>query len=58
MKIGVDLPAADEPDTTSPSWDGVRAYALEAEAAGLDSVWMFDHFFNRRDDGTMQNMFE
>lgn len=59
MKIGVDLPAADENGgaTLSP-WNALRAYALEAEAAGLDSVWMFDHFFNRRDDGTMQNMYE
>ncbi len=59
MKIGVDLPAAEEAGGTSlPSWADVRAYALEAEAAGLDSVWMFDHFFNRRDDGTIQNMYE
>jgi probable F420-dependent oxidoreductase len=59
VKIGVDLPAAEEAGGTPlPSWADVRAYALEAEAAGLDSVWMFDHFFNRRDDGTIQNMFE
>ena len=59
VKFGVDLPAADENGgaTLSP-WGDLRAYALEAEAAGLDSVWMFDHFFNRRDDGTMQNMYE
>jgi probable F420-dependent oxidoreductase len=36
----------------------VRSYALEAEAAGLDSVWMFDHFFYRRDDGSIQHMYE
>jgi probable F420-dependent oxidoreductase len=59
VKIGVDLPAAEEAGSTSlPSWTDVRAYAIEAEAAGLDSVWMFDHFFNRRDDGTIQNMYE
>jgi probable F420-dependent oxidoreductase len=59
VKIGVDLPAADQTGgTTLPPWNALRAYALEAEAAGLDSVWMFDHFFNRRDDGTMQNMYE
>jgi probable F420-dependent oxidoreductase len=59
VKIGVDLPAADETGyLTLPSWDDVRTYALEAEAAGLDSVWMFDHFFTRRDDGTIQNMYE
>jgi FMNH2-dependent dimethyl sulfone monooxygenase len=59
VKIGVDLPAAEEAGGTSlPSWANVRAYAIEAEAAGLDSIWMFDHFFNRRDDGTIQNMYE
>lgn len=59
MKIGLDLPAADDAGGTSlPSWADVRAYAIEAEAAGLDSVWMFDHFFYRRDDGTIQNMYE
>ena len=59
VKIGVDLPAAEEAGGTPlPSWADVRAYAIEAEAAGLDSLWMFDHFFNRRDDGTIQNMYE
>jgi FMNH2-dependent dimethyl sulfone monooxygenase len=36
----------------------VRAFALAAQAADLDSVWMFDHFFNRRDDGSVQSMYE
>jgi probable F420-dependent oxidoreductase len=59
VKIGVDLPAAEEAGGTSlPSWADVRAFALAAEAAGLDSLWMFDHFFNRRGDGTTQSMYE
>jgi probable F420-dependent oxidoreductase len=59
VKIGVDLPAAEETGgATLSSWADVRAFALAAEAAGLDSVWMFDHFFNRRDDGTIQSMYE
>jgi probable F420-dependent oxidoreductase len=27
-----------------PSWDDVRAFAEHAEAVGLDSVWVCDHF--------------
>ncbi len=58
MKIGVDLPAAEEVGVGPPSWSNVRAFALAAEAADLDSVWMFDHFFTRRDDGSLQGMYE
>lgn len=59
MKIGVDVRAADEAGGLPlPSWPEVRAYAQAAEAAGLDSVWMFDHFFHVRDDGTVQQMYE
>jgi probable F420-dependent oxidoreductase len=36
----------------------VRAFALAAEERGLDSVWMWDHFFNRTDDGTVEGMHE
>jgi probable F420-dependent oxidoreductase len=58
VKFGVDLPAAEEVRGVPPSWSDVRAFALAAEAAGFDSVWMFDHFFNRRDDGSVQGMYE
>jgi FMNH2-dependent dimethyl sulfone monooxygenase len=59
VKIGVDLPAADEAGSSRlVSWAEVRAYAQTAEAVGLDSVWMFDHFFHRRDDGSIQSMYE
>lgn len=29
----------------TPSWPDIRAFAEHAEAAGLDSVWVCDHFF-------------
>jgi alkanesulfonate monooxygenase SsuD/methylene tetrahydromethanopterin reductase-like flavin-dependent oxidoreductase (luciferase family) len=29
----------------TPSWPGIRAFAEHAEAAGLDSMWVCDHFF-------------
>jgi len=29
----------------TPSWPAIRAFAEHAEASGLDSVWVCDHFF-------------
>jgi probable F420-dependent oxidoreductase len=59
MKVGVVLlAAAVDWDGTMPTWEDVRTFALAAEGAGLDSVWMFDHFFNRLDDGTAEAMYE
>src|SRR6187200_3786222 len=29
----------------TPSWPDIRAFAEHAEASGLDSVWVCDHFF-------------
>lgn len=59
MKIGVVLPAAevDGPGET-PSWQVIRSFALAAEACGLDSIWMFDHFFNRSGPGAVEGMHE
>ena len=48
VKIGVILPAAQvEEHGGTPDWSMVRSFALSAEGHGLDSVWMFDHFFDR-----------
>lgn len=48
MKIGVILPAAQSVEGGgTPGWPAIRSFALKAEALGLDSVWMFDHFFDR-----------
>ena len=60
MKVGVVLLAAevDGAEGVMPSWDEVRSFALAAEAEGFDSVWMFDHFFNRPDDGPVEGMYE
>ena len=54
MRIGVVLPIgqADDGGTGVPSYAAVRRIAVEAEAAGLDSVWVFDHLLIRADDGT------
>ena len=48
MKIGVILPLSEsDGDGATPGWPAIRSFAVAAEARGLDSVWMFDHFFHR-----------
>lgn len=58
MKIGAILPAADEAGTPAPRWPMIRSFARAAEALGLDSVWMFDHFFYRPSDGPIEGQHE
>jgi alkanesulfonate monooxygenase SsuD/methylene tetrahydromethanopterin reductase-like flavin-dependent oxidoreductase (luciferase family) len=53
MRIGIVLPIAEEnPVTGVPSYAEIRAVAVSAEAAGLDSVWVFDHLLFRFDGET------
>ena len=50
MRFGVVLPIAEEDDGSGvPSYAAIRRIAVEAEAAGLDSVWVFDHLLFRVD---------
>jgi probable F420-dependent oxidoreductase len=59
MKIGVVLPAAQgEGVDGMPGWRDVRAFALGAEDRGLDSVWMYDHFYYRTDAGELEGQHE
>jgi alkanesulfonate monooxygenase SsuD/methylene tetrahydromethanopterin reductase-like flavin-dependent oxidoreductase (luciferase family) len=59
VKIGVILPAAEvDGEGTTPGWPIVRSFALAVEDRGLDSVWMFDHFFNRPAPGAVEGMHE
>jgi alkanesulfonate monooxygenase SsuD/methylene tetrahydromethanopterin reductase-like flavin-dependent oxidoreductase (luciferase family) len=53
MKIGVIVPAAevDGPGRT-PTWPELRDFATAAESLGMDSLWVFDHFFNDPEDGS------
>jgi alkanesulfonate monooxygenase SsuD/methylene tetrahydromethanopterin reductase-like flavin-dependent oxidoreductase (luciferase family) len=52
MKIGVILPAAEsDGQGATPSWPAIRSFALAAESHGLDSVWLFDHFFDKPASG-------
>ena len=45
MRIGVTLPLSDgdTPDGHAPTFEETAAFARHAEAAGLDSIWVFDH---------------
>ena len=59
MKIGVILPAAaSDASGARPSWPAIRSFAQAAEAHGLDSVWMFDHFFYEPPDGPIDGQLE
>jgi alkanesulfonate monooxygenase SsuD/methylene tetrahydromethanopterin reductase-like flavin-dependent oxidoreductase (luciferase family) len=53
MRVGIVLPIAEEDGEAGvPSYASIRAVALAAEAAGLDSVWVFDHLLFRFDGET------
>lgn len=59
MKIGVILPAADgDGGGGTPGWPAIRSFALAAERLGLDSVWMYDHFFNQPEYGKIEGQHE
>ena len=50
MKIGVVLPQSAD-DGAGGTWAEIAALAAQAEAGGIDSLWVCDHFFFREDDG-------
>lgn len=53
MRVGIVLPIGQEDGMPAPpSYTEIREVALEAEAAGLDSVWVYDHLVFRFDGET------
>jgi probable F420-dependent oxidoreductase len=59
MKVGVIIPAAEvDGGGQTPGWATIRSFALAAEGHGLDSVWMFDHFFHEPPSGPIEGMHE
>jgi len=59
VKIGVIVPAAaSDSEGDRPSWPAIRSFAQAAEAHGLDSVWMYDHFFYKPSDGPIDGQME
>lgn len=64
LKIGVVLPhgegdatPAGRP-TTTLGWPAIRSFAEQAEALGLDSVWVFDHLLMRMEDDPESGLHE
>ena len=48
MKVGVVIPnGPDAPGAATFGWGHLRAVAEAAEAAGLDSIWVYDHLLFR-----------
>jgi alkanesulfonate monooxygenase SsuD/methylene tetrahydromethanopterin reductase-like flavin-dependent oxidoreductase (luciferase family) len=45
MKVGLLLPLSDDDGSGTPEWPAIRDLALQAEAGGIDSLWIYDHFF-------------
>jgi probable F420-dependent oxidoreductase len=51
MRVGVIMPIAeDDPASGTPGYAEVRAIARQAEAAGFDSIWVYDHLLFRFPD--------
>src|SRR4051812_12310629 len=47
MRVGVIMPIAEGDATGAPSYAAIRALARQAEAAGFDSIWVYDHLLFR-----------
>lgn len=58
MKIGVVLPIAEGDEGVTPRYAEIRALALQAEGAGFDSVWIYDHLLFRRPDHPTAGIWE
>src|SRR5262245_31078941 len=59
MKVGVVLPIAEDTERgATPGYAEIRALARQAEAAGLDSIWLFDHLLFRREDRPTRGIWE
>ena len=59
MKIGFILPLGESPDLgRPPSFQEIRALALQAEEAGLDSIWVYDHLLYRFPDDMTLGVWE
>ena len=51
MKVGLIVPMGDELEPGVPQrWSEIKALAVAAEDAGLDSVWVYDHLLSDPDD--------
>jgi probable F420-dependent oxidoreductase len=52
MRVGLLLPMGDEPAPGIPgTFTEINSFAGEVEAAGLDSIWLYDHLLMRDGEG-------
>jgi len=51
VRFGMQLPSFSFPDSTEPLFETVKRIARNAEAAGFDSFWVMDHFYQIRGVG-------
>ncbi len=58
MKVGVALPLAESEAGGQASYAEIRSLALQAEAAGFDSLWVFDHLLYRFPDKPTMGIWE
>jgi probable F420-dependent oxidoreductase len=49
MKVGIVMPQGPQ-DGDGGSWPMIATLARQAEAGGVDSLWVYDHFLYRADD--------
>jgi alkanesulfonate monooxygenase SsuD/methylene tetrahydromethanopterin reductase-like flavin-dependent oxidoreductase (luciferase family) len=49
LKVGLALPASDSASSTPTSLARLAEYAMTAEEAGYDSLWLMDHFWLERE---------
>ena len=57
MKVGLVMPQSPQ-DGAGDSWAEIAGIARQAEAGGVDSLWLYDHLLHRSDDGTEVGMHE
>jgi len=59
MEIGIVLPLAENRSLgRPPRYTEMREMALQTEAAGFDSIWLYDHLLYRSDEGETTGIWE
>lgn len=58
MDIGLILPLAEDETGTAPLWEEIKSAAVQAEALGFDSVWVYDHLLHRFEGHTTVGFWE
>src|SRR3989304_4983891 len=59
MQIGIVLPLAESRSLgRPPRYTEIREMARQTEAAGFDSIWLYDHLLYRSDEGKTTGIWE